>query len=108
MFHHLTHPAKPLLPISHQPKQNQADGGTNKIKVNPTQLSDQMDHPVFKVAVESARRLSYFPKIHSNREPYKRMVRGTVFNFASKDACPMRPGMTKQGIKLIADSHSVS
>ena len=38
--------AQPLLPISHQPKQNQAEGGTNKIEVNPTQLSDQMDHPV--------------------------------------------------------------
>ena len=38
--------AQPLLPISHQPKQNQAEGGTNKIEVNPTQLSEQMDHPV--------------------------------------------------------------
>ena len=31
--------AQPVLPISHQPEQNQADGG----KVNPSQLSD---HPV--------------------------------------------------------------
>ena len=38
--------AQPLLPISHQPKQNKAEDGTNKIEVNPTQLSDQMDHPV--------------------------------------------------------------
>ena len=41
--------AQPLLPISHQPKQNQAEGGTKKIKVNPTQLSDQMDYPVLQV-----------------------------------------------------------
>ena len=32
--------------MSHQPGQNQADGGTAQIKINPTQLSDQMDHPV--------------------------------------------------------------
>ena len=38
--------AQPVLPISHQPKQNQADGGTDQIKINLTQLSDQMDHPV--------------------------------------------------------------
>jgi len=30
----------------HQPKQNPAEGGTAKIKVNPTQLSEQMDHHV--------------------------------------------------------------
>ena len=28
--------AQPILPISHQPKQNQAAGGTNKKEVNPT------------------------------------------------------------------------
>ena len=44
MFHF---PAQLLLPTSHQPKQIQAEGGTGKIKVNPTQLSEQMDHPVF-------------------------------------------------------------
>ena len=33
-FHHL---AQLLLPNSHQPKQNWADSGTTKIKVNPTQ-----------------------------------------------------------------------
>ena len=38
--------AQPLKPISYQPKQNQADGGTAKIKVNPTQLSNQMPLPV--------------------------------------------------------------
>ena len=36
MFHHL----------AHLPKQNQADGGTAQIKVNPSQLSVQIDHPV--------------------------------------------------------------
>ena len=39
-------PAQPVLPISHHPKQNQAKGRTAQIKVNPTQLSDQMDPPV--------------------------------------------------------------
>ena len=38
--------AQPVLPISYQPKQNQAEGGKAQIKVNPTQISDQMDHPV--------------------------------------------------------------
>ena len=39
-------PAQPILPTSYQPKPQQAEGGTAKIKVNPTQLSDQMCHPV--------------------------------------------------------------
>ena len=38
--------AQPVLSLSKQPKKNQAEGGTTKIKVNPTILSDQMDHPV--------------------------------------------------------------
>ena len=33
----------PLQPTSHQPKQNQAEGGTANIKVHPTQSSDQMN-----------------------------------------------------------------
>ena len=36
----------PSCPTSHQPKQNQADGGTDQIKVSSTQLYNQMDHPV--------------------------------------------------------------
>ena len=38
--------AQSFLPISHLPKQNQAEGGRAKIKVKPTQLSEQMDHSV--------------------------------------------------------------
>ena len=38
--------AQPLMPNYHQPKQNSADCGTNKIKVNLTQASEQMNHPV--------------------------------------------------------------
>ena len=38
--------AQPVLPISNRPKQNQAEGGTVKIKANPTQLSEQMALPV--------------------------------------------------------------
>ena len=34
------------FPNPHQPKQNQQEGGTAKINVNPTQLSHQMGHPV--------------------------------------------------------------
>ena len=30
----------------HQPKQNGADGGTLKIKVNSTHIHKEMDHPV--------------------------------------------------------------
>ena len=40
LFHHV---AEQLLPNSHQ---IWADGGTTKIKVNPTQVSEQMNHPV--------------------------------------------------------------
>ena len=38
--------AQPLLPNSHQPRQNRADSGTLKIQVNPTQILGQMNHPV--------------------------------------------------------------
>ena len=38
--------AQPLLPNSHQTKQNWAGGGTTKIKVNPTRVLEQMTHPV--------------------------------------------------------------
>ena len=38
--------AQPVLPISHQPGQNQAEGGTEKIKVNPTEVCQEMCHPV--------------------------------------------------------------
>ena len=37
---------QPLLPNSHQSRQNQADSGTLKFQVNPTQVHDQMRHPV--------------------------------------------------------------
>ena len=43
VFYHL---AQPLLPNSCQPKQNWADRGTTKILVNPTKVSEQMDHLV--------------------------------------------------------------
>ena len=44
MFHYLVQ--MPVLPISHHPRQNQAEGGTTKFIVNSIQLSDQMDLPV--------------------------------------------------------------
>ena len=42
-----------VLPIPQLPKKNRIEGGTAKIKVNPTQLSDQMAYPVgsFPVSV---------------------------------------------------------
>ena len=43
--------AQPLLPHSHQPKQNWADGRITKIKVNPTQVLGQMNHPVQDLCV---------------------------------------------------------
>ena len=39
-------PPPQLMPISHHPKQNQAEGGTSEFKVNPNQLPNQMAHPV--------------------------------------------------------------
>ena len=47
MFHSSCPTDLPILPISHQPKQNQADSGTAKIKVNPTQARDVIGHPPF-------------------------------------------------------------
>jgi len=38
--------AQPLLPNSHQPKQNRAEGGKAKIKINLTQVRQEMCHPV--------------------------------------------------------------
>ena len=38
--------AQPLLPNSHQPRQNLAGSGTPKIKINPAQAQDHMRHPV--------------------------------------------------------------
>ena len=38
--------AQPVLPISHQPRQNKAERETAKIKVNPTQVRQEMCHPV--------------------------------------------------------------
>ena len=38
--------AQPLLPNSYQPKQNWADIGTTKVKVNPTQVFEQKNRPV--------------------------------------------------------------
>ena len=37
--------AKSVLPISHPPKQNLAEGGNFQVKVNQIQQSEQMDHP---------------------------------------------------------------
>ena len=38
--------AQPLLPNSHQPKQNRADSRRVKIEVNPTQVGQEIGHPV--------------------------------------------------------------
>ena len=39
---------QPGLPISYQPKQNQADDGTDRVKVDSTQQSEQMFFPVLQ------------------------------------------------------------
>ena len=41
--------AQPVLLISHQPRQNQAEGGKAKIKVNPTEVHQEMCHPVSNI-----------------------------------------------------------
>ena len=38
--------AQPLPPNFHQPRQNWADSGTAKMKVNPNQVQDLTGHPV--------------------------------------------------------------
>ena len=44
--------AQPLLPNSHQPKQNWADSGTLKIQVNPNPVHEQMNYPVGEEGTE--------------------------------------------------------
>ena len=44
--------AHPVLLISHQPRQNQAEGGTAKIKVNPTEVRQEMCHPVVRCPIK--------------------------------------------------------
>ena len=39
--------AQPVLPISHQLRQNQAEGGTAKINVNPTKVRQEMCYTVY-------------------------------------------------------------
>ena len=61
--------AQPLLPTSHQPRQNQAEGGTAKIIVNPTQLSEQMPLPVVVLELSGSKKetsasLVLFPGKH--------------------------------------------
>ena len=45
-FHTSCPVAKHILPNSHQPEQNWADGGIAKIKVGPSQVGDLLAHPV--------------------------------------------------------------
>ena len=47
--------AWPLLPNSHQLRHSWADSGTITIQVNPTQVPDQMGHPVHKVSAKFSR-----------------------------------------------------
>ena len=49
--------AQPALPISHQPRQNQAEGGTAKILVNPTEVRQEMCHPVSLSIINPIREL---------------------------------------------------
>ena len=56
MFHHLAQLLSHFCQILNQPKQNQADSGTVKIQVNPTQVR-QMGHPA--QGVPCARRLGF-------------------------------------------------
>ena len=53
----------PILPISPQQRQNHADIGTAKIKVNPTQVQDLLCHPVHATNVHPVSALT--PPFHS-------------------------------------------
>ena len=54
--------AQQLLPNSHQPRQNRADSGRVKIKVNPTQVRHVMGHPVSIPNLNQAQSADYhFP-----------------------------------------------
>ena len=46
MFHHFAHLLSQFCLLFHQPRHNQAEGGTTKIKVIPTEVGQEMCHPV--------------------------------------------------------------
>ena len=46
--------AQPFMPISQQPKQNWAEGGTAKINASQTSLSDQMPLPVHNFVLNTS------------------------------------------------------
>ena len=52
--------AQPVLPISHQPRQNQAEGGSAKIKFNPAQVRQEMDHLVHSASSPAKGKLDRF------------------------------------------------
>ena len=61
-------PAQPLLPNSHQPMQNWADGGTTKIKVNPKNPGLRAEnHPVYKTFCSS--RIRFRRKEELDQQP---------------------------------------
>ena len=51
---------QPLLPKFHLPKQNRADSGISKIKVNLTKVCELMEHPVDITMINYSKRPSSF------------------------------------------------
>ena len=65
--------AQPVLPISRQPRQNQAEGETEKIKDNPAQLSEQMPRTVDFFASDVHDGGALCPRRRGHRRPVARV-----------------------------------
>ena len=77
--------------FTHQPKQNPAEGGTAKIKVNPTQVRQEMCHPV--------QRWNHVPKVITSK------LTGTA---TEEDATEWEEKLTNSGNTFVARTMTTS
>ena len=79
-------PDQPVMPIYHQPRQNQAEGGTRylggtaKIKVNSTQVCQETGHPVHNTRCHTIRHVGYDGKSDS-RTARRKIHRFQIMRF---------------------------
>ena len=68
MFHSPCSTALPIQPINHQPKYYWADSGTANIKVNPTQVCQEMGHPVHALEIFNKESMT-LSQVQGNHHP---------------------------------------
>ena len=70
--------ARPLLPNSHQPKDNWEDSETPKFQVNPARVSEQMNYPGHALAL-----LGYVVVASSTVVATSQVCHHQLFNYVS-------------------------